>query len=100
MLSWALLCFPGLYWAALSFTGLYWAFLGCTGLQWAQQVVHVDHVDQVNQVIQVVQVISLDDMHSDNIWFSWSKLSRKVEMSREERTDGGGRKVENRAVFW
>ena len=28
---------------------------------------------EVVQVIQVLRMISLDDMHSENIWFSWSK---------------------------
>ena len=29
----------------------------------------------VIQVVQVVRMISLDDKHSENIWFSWSKPS-------------------------
>ena len=36
------------------------------------QVVQVINVDRV---IRVVRVVSLDDMHSDNIWFTWYKLS-------------------------
>ena len=49
------------------------------------QVIKVIQVVQVVRVIQVVRVartISLDDMHSENIWFSWYKPSRKVNMSR------------------
>ena len=30
---------------------------------------------QVVQVVQVVRMISIDDMHSENIRFSWSKSS-------------------------
>ena len=30
---------------------------------------------QVVQVLQVVKVVSFDDMHSENIWFAWSKPS-------------------------
>ena len=55
------------------------------------------------QVVQVVRMISLDDMHSENIWCSWSELSNYGGKLRchacDERTDGG-RKEENRAVFW
>ena len=73
----------------LGCTGLYWAALGCNKLycQGGQdcpggqggpcgpggpcdQVIQVIHVVQV---VQVVQVVSLDDMHSENIWFSGSK---------------------------
>ena len=64
---------------------------------------------QVIQVVQVVQVVrvartnSLDDMHSENIWFSWYKLSKYREKlichACDGRTDGGRRQVENRAVF-
>ena len=43
------------------------------------QLIQVIKVTQVVQVVWVVQVVrvarttSLDDMHSENIWFSWSK---------------------------
>ena len=30
-------------------------------------------VVSVIQVVQVVRMIRIDDMHSENIWFSWSK---------------------------
>ena len=30
---------------------------------------------QVVQVARVVRMISVGDMHSENIWFSWSKPS-------------------------
>ena len=35
------------------------------------QVVYVVQVIQVVQVVRVARTISLDDMHSENIWFSW-----------------------------
>ena len=35
------------------------------------------------QVVQVVNVVSLDDMPSENIWFTWStSLLRNIEISR------------------
>ena len=53
-------------------------------------------VVQVVHVIQVVRMISLDDMHSENIWFSWYKPSKYREKlichacdgRTDERTDG------------
>ena len=45
-------------------------------------MIHVIKVTQVVQVVWVVQVVtlarttSLDDMHSENIWFSWYKPSK------------------------
>ena len=67
-------------WAGLGCNGLYWDALGCTGLYWA---------------VQLVRMISLDDMHSENIWFSWSKPSNyqgKLRChTRDGRTDGGGK---------
>ena len=52
------------------------------------------------QVIQVVRMISLDDMHSENIWFSWSKPSKYREKLICHVCDGGRtdeqRKVEKR----
>ena len=66
-------------------------------------MIQVIQVMQVIQVVQVVRMISLDDMHSENIWFSWSKPSNyrgKLRFhARDIRTEDGGRKVENRAVF-
>ena len=56
-------------------------------------------------MVQVVWMNSLDDMQSENIWFSWYKPSKYREKlichacDGGGRTDGGGRKVENRAVF-
>ena len=86
-----------------------------TGLHWARQVVQEVQVVQVVQVIQVVQVvqvvqmvrvartISLDNMQSENVWFSWSKPSKYREKLICHASDGGRtdeqRKVENRAVF-
>ena len=55
------------------------------------------------QVIQVIRMISLDDMHSENKWFSWCKPSnyrgKLRSHGRDEGTDGG-RKMENSAVFF
>ena len=61
-----------MYWAVLGCawlgsSGLYWDALGCTGLYWA---------------VQLARIISLDDMHSENIWFSWSKPSNYQEKLR------------------
>ena len=39
------------------------------------QVVQVIQVIKVVQVVEVVRMIRLDDMHSENIWFSGSKPS-------------------------
>ena len=40
------------------------------------QVIQVIQVVQVVQVVGVVRTISLDDMHSENIWFSSYKPSK------------------------
>ena len=43
------------------------------------QVIKVTQVVQVVWVVQVVRVAKttiLDDMHSENIWFSWYKQSK------------------------
>ena len=42
---------------------------------WAVKIVQVVQVVQVFQVVQVLTVVSLDDIHSENIWFTWSKPS-------------------------
>ena len=66
------------------------------------QVIQVIQVIPVVQVIQVARMISLDDMHSENIWFSWSKPSNYRGKLRCHACDGrteDGQKVENRAVF-
>ena len=56
------------------------------------QVIQLIQEVQVVQMAQVVQVVSLDDIHSENIWFSWSKLSNYQEKLRchacDGRTDG------------
>ena len=44
---------------------------------------------QVIQVVQVVRMISIDDMHSENIRFSWSKSSNYQEKLRCHARDGG-----------
>ena len=62
--NWALLGFAGLLWTVLGRTGLYLAALDCTGLYWL--------VLGCTGLVKVVRMISLDDMHSENIWFSWS----------------------------
>ena len=59
------------------------------------QVVQVIQVIQVIQVVQVVQVVtvarttSLDDMHSENIRFSWYKPSKYREKLICHACDGG-----------
>ena len=73
------------------------------------QLIQVIKVTQVVQVVWVVQVVrvarttSLDDMHSENIWFSWYKPSKYREKLICHACDGGRtderRRVENRAVF-
>ena len=54
-----------------------------------------DFVVQVVQLVQVVRVArttSLDNMHSENIWFAWSEPSNCQEKlrchARDEQTDG------------
>ena len=39
------------------------------------QVVQVVREVRVIQVVQLVKGVSLDDMHSENIWCTWSKPS-------------------------
>ena len=39
------------------------------------QVVQVVRVVRVIQVVQLVKGVSIDDMHSENIWYTWSKPS-------------------------
>ena len=62
-------------------------------------MIQVIKVTQVVQVVWVVQVVtlarttSLDDMHSENMWFSWYKPSKYREKlichaCDGERTDG------------
>ena len=63
------------------------------------QVVQVLQDVQVVQVVQVVRMISLDDMHSENIWFSGFKPSNYGGKLRchacdgrtDGRTNGGGK---------
>ena len=56
------------------------------------QVIQVVQVVQEVQVIQVTRMISLDDMHSENKWFSWCKPSnyqgKLRSHARDEGTDG------------
>ena len=46
------------------------------------QVIQVILVIQVIQVVRVARMISLDELHSDNIWCSWSKPSDYQEKVR------------------
>ena len=39
------------------------------------QAVQVVRVVRVIQVVQLVKGVSIDDMHSENIWYTWSKPS-------------------------
>ena len=56
---------------------------------------------QAIQVIQVVRMISLDDVHSENIWFSGSKPSNNqvklrchaCDIRTDGRRDGGKWKI-------
>ena len=67
------------------------------------QLIQVIKVTQVVQVVWVVQVVrvarttSLDDMHSENIWFSWYKPSKYREKlichACDGRTNGGKWKI-------
>ena len=43
------------------------------------------------QVVEAVRMISLDDMHSENIWFTWCKSSNYRGKLRCHAYDGGGR---------
>ena len=71
-----------MYCALLGCSGLYWAVLGCIGLYWIQVV----------QVVRVVRIISLDAVHSENVWVSWSKPSNYQEKLRCHARDGGKEK--------
>ena len=62
---------------------MYWS--DCLGLVTGQVV----QVVQVVQVIQVVRMISIDDIHSENIWFSWYKPSKYREKLICHACDGG-----------
>ena len=62
------------------------------------QVIKVTQVVQVVWVVQVVRVArttSLDDMHSENIWFSWYKPSKYREKLICHACDGGGGRTED-----
>ena len=57
------------------------------------QVIQVVQVVQAVQVVRVVRTISLDDMHSENIFFLWSKPSKyqvklRCHACEGRRTDG------------
>ena len=109
---WAVLDCTGLYWTVLGCTGLYWDVLEYTELDclhwdliggvvtghWSGssdgpviqviQVIQVVEVVEVVEVVQVVRMISIDDVHSENIWFSWSKSSNYREKLRCHAHDG------------
>ena len=55
--------------AALAYTELYWAVLVVSEIQVLKSG-QVARVVEVVQVFQVLRMISLDDMHSENVWFS------------------------------
>ena len=74
------------------------ANLFCKLLGRVVQVVHVINVAQVVQVVQVVRIISVDDMHPENKWFSWSKPSNYQEKLRYYACDG--RKNERTHEKW
>ena len=65
------------------------------------QVIQVVQVVQVIQVVRVVRTISLDNMHSENLWFSGSKpLNYRGKLRCHacgRQTNKRRRKVENRA---
>ena len=65
-------------WAAtglqISCTELYWDVLGCIGLYWA--------VMDCSGMVRVDRMISVDDMHSENILYSWSNPSNYREQLR------------------
>ena len=87
--------------AALAYIELYWAVLVVQEIQVLKSG-RVARAVEVVQVIQVLRMISLDDMHSENIWFSWSKSSNYQEKLRCHACDirtHVRRKVENIAVF-
>ena len=58
-------------------------------------MIQVIHVVQVIQVVQVIRMISIDDMPSENIWFSWYKPSKYREKVICHALDGGGRTEES-----
>ena len=53
------------------------------------QAIQVIQVVQVVQVVGVVRTISLDDLHSENIWFSWYKPSKYRDKLICHACDGG-----------
>ena len=48
------------------------------------------------QVVKVARTTSLDDMHSENIWFSWYKPSKYREKLICHACDGGGRRTDGK----
>ena len=71
----------GMYWAVLGSSGvldltrLHWDLIGWGGYWSGGSGGPVIQVVQLVQVVQVARMISIDDMHSENIWLSWSKSS-------------------------
>ena len=72
--------------SALAYIGLYWAVLVVQDIQ-VLKIGWVVRVVQVVQVIQVLRMISLDDTHSENIWFSWYKPSNYLGKLRRHACD-------------
>ena len=66
------------------------------------QVVQVIQVIKVVQVVEVVRMFRLDDMHSENIWFSGSNSSNYRGKLRchacDRRTEDGKWKIEQCSV--
>ena len=54
------------------------------------KVTQVVQVVWVVQVVRVVRTTSLDDIHSENIWFSWYKPSKYREKLICHACDRGG----------
>ena len=85
---WAVLGCTGLYWAVLDCTRVYWDELGCTGLYWGE--LSCTGLDWAGgPMVEVVRMISLDYMHSENIWLSWSKPPNYREKLRCHACVGG-----------
>ena len=76
-------------------TRLHWDLIGWGGYWSGGSGGSVIQVVQLVQVVQEARMISIDDMPSENIWFSWSKSSNYREMlgrhARDRRTEESGK---------
>ena len=77
--------------AALAYIELYWAVLVVQEIQVLKSG-RVARVVEVLQVIQVLRMISLDDMHSENVFFSGFKPPNYRGKLRCHACDGGMRR--------